>query len=69
MARGPATFRQRDLTAAVKAVKAAGCDVGRVEIDAASGRIIIVAVDAIGKTSVTDLDVWMASHARAPQGS
>jgi len=42
MARGPCTFRQRDLTAAVKAVIAAGCEVARAEIDAATGRIMVI---------------------------
>ena len=46
MARGACTFRQRDLTAAIKAVIAAGCDVARAEIDAATGKIVVV----IGKT-------------------
>jgi hypothetical protein len=32
MARAPATFRSRDLTAAVKALVAVGCEVARVEI-------------------------------------
>ena len=41
MSRGPQTFRQRDLTRAVKAVVAAGVDVLRVEVDKA-GRIIVV---------------------------
>ncbi|MCK0197564.1 hypothetical protein MWN34_11635 [Ancylobacter sp. 6x-1] len=42
MPRGPATFRQRDLTAAIRAVKAAGEGVARVEVDP-DGKIIIVA--------------------------
>jgi hypothetical protein len=41
MSRGPCTFRQRDLTAAVKAMIAAGCEVERAEIDK-DGRIVVV---------------------------
>ena len=41
MSRGPATFKQRDLTAAVKAMRAAGCEVARVEIGK-DGKIIVV---------------------------
>jgi hypothetical protein len=41
MARGPTTFRQRDVIAAVKAVTAAGYDVLRVEVDK-SGKIVVV---------------------------
>jgi hypothetical protein len=44
MSRRPATFRQRDLTAAVKGVAAAGFAVTRVEIDK-SGRIVVVLVN------------------------
>ena len=41
MGRGPATFRQRDLAAALKAVVAAGHEVVRIEIGL-NGQIIIV---------------------------
>lgn len=41
MARGPTTFRQRDATALIKAARAAGCDVLRVEVGK-DGRIIVV---------------------------
>ncbi len=41
MSRGPATFRQRDVTAAIKAVIAAGVPVSRVEVD--RNKIVVVA--------------------------
>jgi hypothetical protein len=41
MARGPAAFRQRDLTAAVKAMRTAGLVIARVEIGR-DGKIIVV---------------------------
>ena len=44
MARTPAAFRQADVTRAVRAVAAAGVDIGRVEIDKL-GKIVIVAAD------------------------
>jgi hypothetical protein len=46
MARGPLTFRQSDVTRAVRAVRNAGAEVLRVEVDK-SGKIVVV-------TSVTD---------------
>ncbi len=42
MSRGPCTFRQRDLTAAVKAAVAAGLEVARVEVDK-DGKIVVIA--------------------------
>lgn len=41
MSRGPATFRQRDMTAAIRAVRAAGVSVARVEVDR-DGKIIVI---------------------------
>jgi hypothetical protein len=40
VSRGPCTFRQRDLTAAIKAVVASGREIARIEIG--SGRISVV---------------------------
>jgi len=68
MARIPATFRQRDVTAAIKAVVAAGCEVARVEVDTATGKIIITTIDPAGAVQTSDLDKWMANHARASEG-
>lgn len=41
MARGPLTFRQRDLVRAIKGAKAAGLDISRVEVDK-DGRIVVI---------------------------
>jgi hypothetical protein len=42
MGRTPCTFRQRDVTRAVRAAQKAGLDVARVEIDKL-GKIVIIA--------------------------
>jgi hypothetical protein len=44
MSRRPATFRQRDLTAALRGAIAAGCVVARVEVDR-DGKIIVIVQD------------------------
>jgi hypothetical protein len=41
MSRGPTTFRQRDVAAAIKAAKAAGCIISRVEVGR-DGKVILV---------------------------
>jgi hypothetical protein len=45
MTRAPSTFRQQDVTKAVRAVAAAGVHIARVEIDRA-GKIVIIAAGA-----------------------
>ena len=49
MARGPNKFKQRDLTRALRGAKAAGIEVGRIEIDP-TGKISVV----IGKPDITN---------------
>jgi hypothetical protein len=58
MARAPSTFRQQDVTRAVKAVAAAGVHISRIEIDKA-GKIVIITVganDQHGET--TEANEW-----------
>jgi hypothetical protein len=50
MARGPCTFRQRDLTAALKAAAAAGAEHVRAEIEPGTGKIIVI----IGKPAESE---------------
>lgn len=64
MSRNPSTFRQRDVTAAIKGVEAAGLPVGRVEIDRA-GKIIIITKLPVNPGTDNDLDLWIAKHADA----
>jgi hypothetical protein len=51
MARAPSTFRQQDVTRAIRAAAAAGVHIARVEIDKA-GKIVIITAngdDQLGK--------------------
>jgi hypothetical protein len=51
MSRRPSTFRQRDLAAAIKGAKAAGCAVTRVEVGK-DGKITVIVSD--GKEQPVD---------------
>ena len=58
MARAPCTFRQTDVTRAVKAVAAAGVHIARVEIDRA-GKIVIIAAEATEQSGeTTEANEW-----------
>ena len=57
MARGSCTFRQRDVTAAVKAARAAGVEVARVEVDK-NGKIIVIAGKPGCENGKTDGNPW-----------
>jgi hypothetical protein len=64
MSRGPCTFKQQDVTRALRATVAAGIEVQRIEIEK-DGKIIVVTGNA-GSTNehATDLEKWKAKHAR-----
>jgi hypothetical protein len=55
MSRRPSTFKQQDVTRALRAAVAAGIEVQRVEI-AKDGRIVIVASPGAAASSLDDLD-------------
>lgn len=57
MSRSPSTFRQQDVTRALKATVAAGVKVSRIEIDRA-GKIVLVTADA--KRQDTESNEWDA---------
>lgn len=58
MARGSCTFRQRDITRALRATVAAGIEVRRIEIDR-TGKIVVVVEpsDAEPKTTGSASDI------------
>src|ERR1019366_3999245 len=58
------TFKQRDITKAVKAVVAAGVQIERVEVDK-DGRISVVMAKPIGSAAASgnELDNWISTHA------
>jgi hypothetical protein len=58
MARAPATFRQQDVTRAVKAVTAAGVHIARIEIDKA-GKIVIITANLTNQPGeMTEANEW-----------
>jgi hypothetical protein len=66
MSRTPSTFRQQDVTRAIKAVAAAGVGIARVEIDN-TGKIVIVVGTPTETTEPQDdldqeLEEWEARH-------
>jgi hypothetical protein len=57
MSRGPHTFRQGDVTRAVRAVRAAGVEVQRVEVDRA-GKIVVVAGKPSENPATAEPNSW-----------
>jgi hypothetical protein len=68
MARGACTFKERDVTRALRATLAAGVQVKRIEIDQ-SGKIVLVTADMMPPSPTDDLDRELAAlEARHGQG-
>jgi hypothetical protein len=68
MSRAPSTFKQNDITRAVKAARAAGLDVVRTEIDR-DGRIILIHQKDAAPAPVDEFSEWKARRdARAAPG-
>jgi hypothetical protein len=61
MARAPSTFRRQDVTRAIRAAKAAGVEIQRIEI-ARDGRIVIITAAEAERQISTPLDAWIAKH-------
>jgi hypothetical protein len=58
MARAPSTFRQQDVTRAIKTAVAAGVHIARIEVDG-TGKIAIVTTDAPnGQGDVREGNEW-----------
>jgi len=65
MPRGRSTFRQQDVTRALRAAKAAGLEVSGYEVDATTGKIIVTTGSSEPKpASASPFDIWMANRER-----
>ncbi len=59
------TFRQRDVTRAVRAAVAAGVVVARIEIE--EGKITVVTGRPVKSEPTDDFEKWKMKHAGTPQ--
>jgi len=57
MVRAPSTFRQQDVTRAVKAVAAAGVHIARIEIDK-TGKIVIITGGPTEPGDLAEANEW-----------
>jgi len=68
MVRGPCKFRQSDLAKEIKAARAAGLEVARIEMDK-DGRPVLVIGPPESRVIVgSELDQWRAKHAGDAEG-
>lgn len=63
MARSPSAFKQRDVTRALKAARAAGLDISCVEIHPRTGNITIRENSVRHNSEPDAFDQWKARHA------
>jgi hypothetical protein len=69
VSRKPCTFRQCEVTRAIKGMLAAGCEVAGAEIDPKTGKIVVMTSDRVSKSDseaspASDFDSWKASKAK-----
>ena len=62
--RTPNRFRAAELTRVMRSARTGGVDVARFEVDPANGRISVIVRDGGQELPKTELDQWMAQHAR-----
>ena len=67
--RRPSAFRKTDVTRATKAVRDAGLDVARVEINKDGLIVVVPGKPAEDVGGGSDLDKWVRAHARATEGN
>jgi len=63
MSKAASTFRQIDLTRALRAARAAGLSVLRYEIDPVTGKIVVVAAIPEAASPRDEFEQWQARHA------
>jgi hypothetical protein len=66
MANRRSTIRQAEVTRFTRAVRRAGVEVDRVEVDVATGKVVLFAKPKDGSAPAPGnaLDEWLAKHAR-----
>jgi len=62
MANASPRFKDRDVKGVIKAARAAGLDVARIEVNARTGQITVVARQSDEPVAGNDLDNWLATR-------